>query len=82
MNYKTFDLLLFSDNELNDCLLDGGVYFVDSIPMSARGKPLHRDVRSMAIKLYNTKLANKSACDMEMKLLIQNRTIHNSTSSK
>lgn len=33
--------------------LRGGVYFVNSFPMTASGKIIRRKVRDMAIEMYN-----------------------------
>lgn len=47
---------MVKDALLDDCQLLGGVYFVDSIPTSSTGKPLHRNVKQLATKLYESKI--------------------------
>lgn len=51
---KNAYLLTFSDlDHLSDyCKLRGGVYFVESIPMTSTGKVQRRIVKENAIKLY------------------------------
>lgn len=50
----TSDHVLLLDNLVDDCKLRGGVYFIDSIPISASGKPILREIKELATKLYKT----------------------------
>lgn len=47
-----------SDNLPKECKLVGGVYFIDAIPKSTTGKPLHREVKILATKWFNAKVKN------------------------
>lgn len=51
-----FSFFLFKDNLLDDCKLRGGVYFVDSLPMTVAGKPIRGSIKKIATELYQKKL--------------------------
>lgn len=48
------------DNLGDDCKPRGGVYFVDSIPTTASGKPLRRVVKEIATRLYRAVIGKQS----------------------
>lgn len=56
-----FFLYLFYEENLPETKqLYGGIFFVDSIPMTPSGKVLRRRAKDLAIELYTSK--NKTQC--------------------
>lgn len=51
--YVFQDFALISDNFADYKQLRGGVYFVQSLPLTPSGKVLRRCVKELAIKMYN-----------------------------
>lgn len=46
------------ENLPKECKLLGGVYFIDAIPKSPTGKPLHREVKELAAKGFSARAKN------------------------
>ena len=46
---------VYLDHFADYCKLRGGVYFVDSLPLTPSGKMLRRKVKEIAIELYNAR---------------------------
>lgn len=55
--------LILLDNLAEQCHLRGGVYFISSIPLTATEKPLRRETKEIAEKLY------KENCEKAQKLM-------------
>lgn len=52
-NDDTFNLFIYLDHFADYKRLRGGVYFVESLPLTPSGKVIRRYVKEIAIKLYN-----------------------------
>lgn len=57
-SFSFFRSLFETDNLPKECKLIGGVYFIDALPKSTTGKPLHREVKEVAVQRFNAKIKN------------------------